>query len=169
MRAGGAGYSSPTELSQLLALVFSPSSAALPSLFPTACCSSSLSSGLLHGLSLFLRLEAISCRWSKALLCPRLQRKVQQQSLAQSMLLYATDSCCTVVPKHEKLNLQLWKAGDNSCDPVVQGRMQTQGSASVRCNSLIFYYRAADHEASSSLVTIARQNQWEAGISEELE
>lgn len=89
-------------------------------------------------LALFLRLETVLCRWSKALLCPRLQRRLQHQSLAQSMLLYATESCCTVVPKHKTLNLRLWKDSDNSCDPVVQGHVEAQGPASVKCNSLIF-------------------------------
>lgn len=58
-------------------------------------------------LALLLRLEIISCRWCKAQLCPRLQGRLQQQSLAQSLLSYATESCCTVVPKHKKLDLLL--------------------------------------------------------------
>lgn len=140
MRVGGCRYSSPTELLQLLAQSICNSVhpqlplhpffqfPALPGLvFRTSA-----------RLALLLRLEIISCRWCKAQLCPRLQGRLQQQSLAQSLLSYAIESCCTVVPKHKKLDLLLWKAGDNSCDPVVQGHTQTQGSASLRCNSLIF-------------------------------
>lgn len=101
MRARGCMYGSPTELSPLLALAHPqlpcPHFSQSPPFPALLYLEDFWMDGLVHEIR-----DRGGADGAKPYCV--LQESLQQQSLAQSMLSYAASSCCTIVPKCEKLH-----------------------------------------------------------------